>query len=96
MARWRSFLARVRRQHLIDANLIVAYDFELRSELADILQQVVGEGIVVIDHQDFHDSPSLSAQGSRDGSPASASATARKIARPLFMVSAHSFAGTES
>ena len=88
----------IRGHDCFDPDLVVAHHFHLGLEFAEILHQVIGKRIIVVDHQDFHDSApdSASAQGSRDGNPASASATARNIARPLFMVSAHSFAGTES
>ena len=36
------------------ADLVVAEHLHLRSQLAEVLHQVVGEGIVVVDHQEFH------------------------------------------
>src|ERR1700676_4344130 len=57
--------ARARRNHdavwpapgdFLDGNLVVSMDFDIASELAEILRQVVGEGIVVVE-QENHDVP---------------------------------------
>jgi hypothetical protein len=42
------------------SDLIVAADFNLRAQFADVLDQVVGEGIVVIEYEN-HCGPLLSA-----------------------------------
>ncbi len=38
-------------EQLVDAGLVVAHDVELRPELAEVLDEVVGERVVVVDHQ---------------------------------------------
>src|SRR5690554_3183548 len=67
-----------------DGDFIIANHFHISLKLTQILHHVIGERIIIIDHQN-HDWLS----------PTTIS-TARKIARALFMVSFHSSAGTES
>ena len=43
-----------RLEQLIDARLVVAHDLELGAELAEVLDEVVGEGVVVVDHEHAH------------------------------------------
>jgi hypothetical protein len=83
----------VRRQALdvFDRDLVVTHDRHVRSQFAEILHQVVGERIVIVDHYQFD-----CAHAPSPSSPASAMLTARKIARPLFIVSSHSLRGIES
>src|SRR5258706_189063 len=56
----------------------------LRAHLAEILPQVVGEGIEIVDHENH--APSIGRTSS----------AARKIARALCRVSCHSACGSES
>jgi hypothetical protein len=42
----------IQQRHLIHRGLVVAQHFHLRAELAQVLHQVVGERIVVVDHTD--------------------------------------------
>jgi hypothetical protein len=67
-------------EQLIDGRAIVAHDLDLRPELAQVLDEVVGEGVVVVDHEDVH---------GHSGS-AVASSTARKTAFALFTDSLYS------
>src|SRR5262249_7082277 len=62
---------------------VVAVDLELGAERAQVLHEVVGEGIVVVEDRDH-------------ACPASARCSASHSARPLFIVSSHSNAGSES
>ena len=71
------------REQLVDARAVVAHDLELGAELAEVLHEVVGEGVVVVDHEDAHATSlaSLAARAatSRRGcAPCSPRATARK------------------
>jgi hypothetical protein len=50
-ARARRRCGRAQRGDLVDRDLVVADDAHLLAELAEILHEVVGEGIVVVDHQ---------------------------------------------
>src|SRR5215203_412829 len=72
-------------QHRLRALGVVAQHLHLRSGRRQQLHEVVGEGVVVVDHQD-HDLLSSS----------SASATAVSRAAALFLVSRSSAAGSES
>src|SRR6185503_12114462 len=84
----------LRRLEFFDAlerDLVVAVHLHLLAEFAQVLHQVVGERIVVIQHQQ-HGSP----QSSRVSRPASANSAARNSARALLWVSCHSAAGWES
>ena len=51
---------RTNRFHLGHADLIVAADFNLRPQLSQILDEVVGERIVVVEHEDHSHLHSLS------------------------------------
>src|SRR5579875_3755753 len=68
-----------------DADLIVATHDELLAELAQILRQVVGKRIVVVDQQN---------QRPPSRRPGSASRRAKASARALFTVSSYSRSGT--
>src|SRR3954451_14302991 len=72
-------------QQRLDALGVVAHHHDLRARPGEHLHQVVGERVVVVDHQD-HDRLSSS----------SASATAVSSAAALFLVSRSSEAGSES
>src|SRR5690606_21089430 len=77
----------VARRHGFDAgeiDLVVADHAHVGAQFPEVLHEVPGEGIVVVDHQ----------QHQKD--PDSASLTAWNMARALFMVSSHSARGTES
>ena len=67
---------------LVDGQLVVAPDDRRRAQLAEVLREVEGERIVVVDEKDH--------------SPASAIASACSIARALSRVSSYSAAGFES
>ncbi len=67
-------------------------------ELADVLDQIVGEGIVVVDNE-YHRIPSIgsvSDSTANDPCSPSASSTAVTSARALSSVSLYSASGTES
>src|SRR6185437_12363303 len=56
---------RLRREafYLFEADLVVAIDDRLGAELADIVNEVIGEAVVVIDDEEFHGSvPARSAE----------------------------------
>src|SRR5512133_2904466 len=80
----------VQRRDAFDVDGVVAHHPHLVAEFAEILHQVVGEGIVVVDHQQHDQSSSLVSR------PAAAISAARSTARALFRVSCHSDAGSES
>ena len=69
-------------QQLWHRRLVVAHDLDLRPQLAQVLDEVVGEGVVVVDDQDAH----------RYGQSGcwQASSTARKTAFALFTDSLYS------
>src|SRR5262249_50221472 len=69
-------------------DLIVASHFDLGTELAQILHQIPGERVVVVDHQDHG--------CSRASMPLAAISAARSTARAFARVSCHSLSGTES
>src|SRR6266478_8493303 len=62
---------------------VVAHDLERRAQLAEILDEVVGEGVVVVDDEDHRSVPA-------------ASRSARIMPRALELVSSHSVFGSES
>ena len=68
----------------LQRDLVVAEDPHLLPELGEVLHQVVGEAVVVVDHQQH------------DQNPSSTSSAARISARALASVSFHSSSGTES
>src|SRR6185369_3029197 len=70
--------------NLIEGDRVVAKDLRFGSEFAEVLHEVVGEGIEVVDDQQHTQSP------------ASAMATAFCNARDLFNVSSYSLDGCES
>src|SRR4051795_5838596 len=41
-------------EQLVDARAVVAHDLELAPQLAQVLDEVVGERVVVVDHEDLH------------------------------------------
>src|SRR6266853_3352241 len=67
-------------------DLVVAEHPDLCAQLAQILHQIPGEGIVVVDHQDH----------ARLSIPLEAISAARSTARALARVSCNSLSGTES
>src|SRR4030095_16398949 len=67
-----------------DRDLVVAMNAKLLTQLAKVLHEVVGEGVVVIDHQNHSSNPRC------------ARLIARIKARDLLTVSMYSFSGTES
>ncbi len=69
-------------EQLVDRRLVVAHDLELGTELAQVLDQVVGEGVVVVDDEYAH------AQAQSGCSQASS--TARKTALALLTDSLYS------
>ncbi len=73
-------------QQLADLGLVVADHLELGAELTQVLDQVVGEGVVVVDDEDASCSPAAQAQSGW----AQATSTARKTARALFTDSLYS------
>src|SRR5262249_37104435 len=80
--------SRAHRPDLGNADLIVANHLHLGAQFAQILHQIPGEGIVVVDHQ-YHDSLSPSM-------PRIAISAARSTALAFARVSCHSLSGTES
>src|SRR5437867_9532437 len=70
------------RRHLVEGDRIVAADVEVGAELAEVLDEVVGEGVVVVYYEEPHS--------------ASARRTAWIIARALFTHSRCSASGSES
>lgn len=66
-------------------DLVVSKDLDLRSQLLQVLDQVVGKGVVVINHHDH--APTA---------PSSRSLYALKRPRALFKVSSYSLSGIES
>src|SRR5467141_3616131 len=79
--------ARRERLHLVDADLVVADHAHLGAELGEVLHQVVGERVVVVDHQHHGRTYAVSL---------AATAAARRSARALCCVSCHSDCGSES
>ena len=71
----------------VDRDRVVALDADVRAELAEVLREVVGERVVVVDQQELHDAASSAVR---------AIATARSTARALLTVSSYSSSGTES
>src|SRR6185369_5951005 len=41
-------------RNAFDGDLVIAKHFDLRAELAEVLHQVVGEAVVVVDHEELH------------------------------------------
>ena len=92
--------ARTRRDHqtikidgrqLRHAELIIAHHLHLGTELTEVLDDVVGKAVVVVDHQ--HAQRVLGRTHCR---PSSTNSLARSRARALASVSFHSSSGTES
>ncbi len=76
------------RGDLVQRERVVAVDVHVRAQLAQVLDEVVGEAVVVVDHQQHVQSSA--------SSPCCTMSAARSTARALFCVSVHSDAGTES
>src|ERR1035437_268478 len=74
---------------------VVAHHADLRAQLAEVLHEVVGERIVVVDHED-HLSSYLSRGPTPVYKPACAISSARSRAFALSRVSSYSAAGLES
>src|SRR5258705_1833393 len=72
------------REGVLHGDLVVPDHLRHVAQLSQVLNQIPGEGVVVVDHQDHASSP-----------PA-ARRTASSTARPLFRVSTHSSSGLES
>ena len=72
----------LRRAHFLDGHRVVAQDANLRAELAQVLDEVVGKRVVVVDDDDHR--------------PCCASSSARTSARALSRVSSYSAVGFES
>src|SRR6202008_3233624 len=71
-----------------DGDFIVAEGAHVLAQFTEILHDVVGEGVVVVDHQQhFQNSPSR---------PSCTCPAAPSTARALFSVSCHSISGIES
>src|SRR5262249_27896548 len=81
--------ARVRRPlgDRVEPDRVVALDRDLGAELAEVLREVVGERVVVVDQQELHGAVRSAVR---------AIATARSTARALLTVSWYSVSGTES
>src|SRR5262249_40911444 len=80
---------RGQRRHFGDGERVVALDAHLRAQLAQVLRQVVGERIVVVDEQQHVFYLIVLLVGR-------AMASARTTARALFTVSSNSASGSES
>src|SRR5258708_4589162 len=76
----------------IEGNFIVAVRPHVLAQFAEILDQVIGERIVVVDHQQHGLSPDQKSLSR----PSCTCSAARSTARALFSVSCHSDSGTES
>src|SRR5215831_2890182 len=75
---------RLKSLDLVQRDFVISVDAEFFSQLAEILHEVVGEGIVVIDYENHSSKPRC------------ARLIARIRARDLFTVSIYSLSGTES
>src|ERR1044071_6950672 len=78
---------RSQRRDFVYRDLVVAEHSHLRAELAQVLREVVGERVVVVDQRDHAASTSFSLE---------ASSAALSSARALCWVSSHSERGSES
>ncbi len=67
-------------EQLRDRGAVVAHDLDLRAQLAEVLDEVVRERVVVVEHEDSHGQPGCS----------HASATARIAARDFAHDSSYS------
>ena len=74
------------REQLVDRVHVVAHDVGLRAQLAQVLDEVVGEAVVVVDDEDLHSQSPC----------AHASSIASNIAPTFASVSRYSYAGSES
>ena len=74
-------------QQLVDCPDVIANRFDFRPELTEVLDQVVGEGVVVVDYQYSHQAQSGFSQ---------AISTARNIAFALLTDSSYSYSGFAS
>ena len=43
--------SRIQRLDVVERDLVVAHDLHVRAELAQVLDEVLGEAVVVVDHQ---------------------------------------------
>ncbi len=86
---------RMKRANAGDIDRVVALDDDVGAEFAEVLHDVVGKRVVVIDHQEFfiarHATYLLAAV-----SKSRAACSARTIARALFTDSSNSAPGSES
>ncbi len=69
-------------EQLLDLGLVVADDLDLGAKLAQVLDEVVGEGVVVVDHEHAH--------RQLQSGCSQASSTARKTAFALLTDSLYS------
>src|SRR5581483_9401299 len=76
---------RATRHELAHRGLVVSHHLDLGAELAQVLDEVVGEGVVVVAHEDPHDAPAQAQSGWL-----AASSTAWKAARALLTDSSYS------
>src|SRR5690606_3983954 len=75
---------------LFKSDLVIAVHQHLGAQFLQVLDDVVGKAVVIVDHQYANHCPAPKRK------PESAMLTARNTARALFMVSFHSSSGTES
>lgn len=79
-------VVRVEGFDLIQRDLIVAHDADFLTQFSEVLDEVIGKGVVVIDHEEHRRYPN----------PFSAISTAFIMPRALLRVSWYSLAATES
>src|SRR6185437_10978926 len=70
-------------EQLVDGGPIVAYHLDLTAELAHVLDEVVGEAVVVVDDEDPHSGQPYLSGGYGHSGWATASAMASSTARDL-------------
>src|SRR5690606_33663467 len=88
---------RCQRLDLRQGDGVVAMHQHLGTQLLQVLHDVVGKAVVIVDHQHPHHwAPPCCTPRAGRVSPRRAMLTAVNTARPLFMVSFHSSRGTES
>src|SRR4051794_39383994 len=73
-----------------DRRLVIADDAHLSAPLPQVLDEVVGEGVVVVDHEDAHSTPLFALRAHGHSGCSVASSTARKTAFALFTDSLNS------
>src|SRR3954462_8346198 len=73
-----------------ERRLVIADDAHLRAQLPQVLNEVVGEGVVVVDHEDAHSTRLFALRAHGHSGCSAASSTARKTAFALFTDSLNS------